>query len=142
MGSSVPSASKKSSNDTPSEAETDDSGKVWITEPLSTGERATAPRGRTQQNTSDENARRRSSSQVSAATETTNITSTTNGTWAGYINGTRVVGGNTSRATDKWHKQGAVKKNAVEKVMAAVERQKPKNEQRQKDSDDDSDFEM
>lgn len=142
MGSSVPSASKKSSNDTPSEAETDDSGKVWITEPLSTGERATAPRGRTQQNTSDENARRRSSSQVSAATEPTNITSTTNGTWAGYTNGTRVVGGNTSRATDKWHKQGAVKKNAVEKVMAAVERQKPKNEQRQKDSDDDSDFEM
>jgi hypothetical protein len=110
---------------------------------------ASAPRGRMQKNTSDENHRPRSSSQESSTTTGTNTTTrttTSNGTWAGYPGGnwSRVGEGHTSRATDKWHKQGAVKKNAVEKAMAAVERsQGPRNEQRQKDSDDDdSDFDM
>lgn len=150
MGSSLPSASKKASNDTASDAGTDNSGKVWITQPVSTGGRASAPRGRTQQNTSDENHRLRSSSEESSTTTTTNTTTrttTSNGTWAGYGDGDsrRVGESHTSRPADKWAKQGAVKKNAVEKAMAAVERsQGAGNEQLQRDSDDDNsdDFEM
>lgn len=148
MGSSLPTASKKSSNNTPSEAGTDDSGKVWIMEPLSAGGRATAPRGRTQPNTSHEDSRHRSDSQESATTTNTTTTSRTvtgDGKWDGYEggNGSRVAQSNTSQ--DKWYKQGAPKKTAVEKAMAAVQRSSelPKHEQLQKDSDSDgSDYEM
>jgi hypothetical protein len=95
-----------------------------------------------------ENSRRRSGSQESANTTnstTTSRTVTSDGKWDGYEGGnrSRVAESNTSQ--DKWHKQGAPKKTAVEKAMAAVQRSSevPKHEQLQKDSDsDDSDYEM
>ena len=151
MGSSLPTASKKNTNQTRSEAGTETSGGVWITPPLATGGRVTTSRGRPQANVSNENSHQRASSQDSAATADT-VTTTSSGTtqnaWDGYRDGdsarSRTARSGTSHVTDKWHKQGAVKKTATEKVRATVERSArgPQNQQRLKDEDDDSDSEF
>lgn len=148
MGSSLPSGSKKSSSTAPSEAGTDDSGRVFIQQPLSAGGHATTPQTGMQPNAGMETLRRRSNSQDSqdsaatAATQETTNTVKSNGPWGeiGYTAPPRLARSGTSQS-DKWVKQTAVKKTATEKVMATVERSSrgPQNQQRPKDEDDDSD---
>ena len=157
FGSSYPSSSRNSSNR--SETGTDDTGRVWIQQPISPGRRASAVHGRTQPNVSNENAHRRSSSQDSASTGATyesNSTATGNGIWDGLefdrpyrsvnFKGGGVTNG-TSRGTaaDRWVKQGGGHKKTVEaKAEEAFSRsqQEPPNQQRPKDDDSDSDSEF
>ena len=147
LGSSLPSAMKKSTNHTTSEAETDANGQVWITPPLSTGMRVTTSRGRSQVNVSNENSQRRTSSQDSAATGdtlTTTRSGTTQSALDGYGDGDSADSWTANVTADKWHKQGAVKRTATEKVRATVERSGhgARNRQRLREEDDDSDSEF
>lgn len=148
LGSSLQYRSKKSSGHISSEAGTDDTGRVFIQQPLSPGGGATTSQSSTGPNVRTEHSRPGSDSHEStASTDDQSIKSTESN------KGTRDVlgldgsdriprsGASWRPAADRWTSQRAPKKTAEEKVKAAMERAAnvPQNQQRAKDSDEDSD---